>query len=265
MRKILLKVALGLSVLFLVAGQAVAADTSPALPGTLQKLVSHWHLTLVKTFDTDAPGITGYVVKGPNGKMGILYSYKDFVISGSLIDAKGENLTRKYALSEMPKPDFGQAVAKLDKLSHVITEGKAGAPQVYVFADPNCIYCHKFWSQTRKWVKEGKVQLHWILVGFLKDSSPGRAAAIMNAKNPVAALTRNETGFDVGKEEGAIKQMDSIPDDLEKAIKAHEQLMAKLQFTGTPALVYKDAQGKWQGMTGMPKADKFAKELGIGG
>jgi len=264
MRKFMLNALMGLSIVLL-AGQAMAADKSQALPDTMQKLISHWKLQLIKSFPTDAPDITGYVVKGPNGKTGILYSYKSFVISGSIINAQGENLTRKYAQSEMPKPDFSQAVAGLEKLSHVVTEGKDGAPQVYVFADPNCIYCHKFWKQSRKWVKEGKVQLHWILVGFLKSSSPGRAAAIMASKDPAAALTKNETGFDVGKEEGAIKAMDSIPDELKKAIQAHEHEMAKLEFTGTPALVYKDSNGKWHGMTGMPKADKFAKQLGISG
>lgn len=262
MRKLMLNALLGLS-LVLLAGQALAGDNKAAIPSSLQSLITHWHLDLVKSFPTDAPGITGYVVKAPNGKTGILYSYKNFVLSGSLINADGENLTRKYAEEELPKPKYSKDVAELEKLSHIVTEGKDGAPQVYVFADPNCIFCHKFWQKTRTWVKEGKIQLHWVLVGFLKSTSPGRAAAIMSSKNPADALTKNETGFDVEHEEGAIKPKKDISGDLSDALKAHEHMMAKLQFTGTPALVYKDTKGKWHGMTGVPKMDKFAKELGI--
>jgi thiol:disulfide interchange protein DsbG len=39
-----------------------------------------------------------------------------------------------------------------------IADGSIGARRVvYVFTDPNCPYCNKFWAEARPWVQAGKV------------------------------------------------------------------------------------------------------------
>ena len=243
-----------------------AADTSAdigKLPKTLQNLVQHWHLKVIKRFDTDAPEITGYLVAGPDKKTGILYTYKDFVISGSLIDGQGRNLTQEYAKAYMPKPPLDKVAAALAKDATLVSEGAKDAPEVYVFADPNCIFCHKFWKESRDWVNSGKVRLHWVMVGFLKPDSEAKAAAILAADKPVEALAKNEEKFDAGHESGGIKPLDKVPEDLAKTLKHHGELMAQGQYTGTPALLFKDTEGQWQGITGMPKLDALAPKLGI--
>ncbi|WP_097459745.1 thiol:disulfide interchange protein DsbG [Mangrovitalea sediminis] len=242
---------------------ADAANAKQDLPPTLQSLSQKWGLTILKRFDTDIPGITGFVVKGRNGRSAVLYSYKNVVMAGSIYNADGENLAKKYAEANMPKPDFADAVTQLKQDPHLITEGKSGAPEIYAFADPNCIYCHKFWQQTRDWVKAGKVQIHWVMVGFLKESSPGKAAAMMAAKDGAKAIADDEMHFNVDKEEGSIQPLKTIPDELTQALRQHEEMMARLEFNGTPSLIFKSAKGEWVGVGGLPKREDLAKQMGI--
>ncbi len=234
-----------------------------ALPGSLQHLGHKLGLTVVKSFPTDAPGVTGFVVKDSGGHFGVIYTYKDFVISGALLNADGTNLTDKYADQYIPKPDYAAVVKALAGSPGLVSEGKAGAPEVYVFADPNCYYCRKLWELTRKWVAEGKVRIHWVLVGFLKASSEGRAAAILAAKDGAKALTEDEDLFNLKHEEGGVSELKPIPPKYKRILAKHLAYMQELRFQGTPGVVYKGTDGHWEGIPGVPPMDKFAKALGI--
>lgn len=255
-------IALLASLLLGPAAMAETHDASSASPA-LTALTKKWHLTVVKKFPTREPGLTGYVVKEPSGATRLLFAMGAYVFSGTLIDADGKNATRAYAKAELPKPDYAAAAKKLLQDPHLLTEGRKGAPQLFVFADPNCIFCHQLWENTRDWVHDGKIRIHWVMVAFLKSSSPGRAAAIMAAKDGAMALAKDETDFDKAQEEGAIKPLKPIPADLEKALKRHGRMMAQLNFNGTPSLIYRDHNGKWHGESGVPKAASLAKALGF--
>ena len=79
--------------------------------------------------------------------------------------------------------------------SHWIADGREGAPRtVYVFTDPNCPYCNKLWADARPWVDAGKLQLRHVMVGILTPTSAGKAAALLGAKDPAAALDAYERG-----------------------------------------------------------------------
>ena len=246
---------------------APAAAPGPSheatLPGPLQHLGRKLGLTVVKTFQTDAPGVTGFVVKESGGHYGVIYTYKDFLISGALLNAEGKNLTDKYADQYIPKPDYAAVVKALAGSPGLVSEGKAGAPEIYVFADPNCYYCRKLWELTRKWVADGKVRIHWVLVGFLKASSAARAAAILAAKDGAKALTEDEDLFNLKHEEGGIAELKPIPEKYKRILAKHLAYMKQLRFQGTPGVVFKDVDGHWQGIPGVPPMDKFAKALGI--
>ena len=75
-----------------------------------------------------------------------------------------------------------------------IADGAAGeAPRViYMFSDPNCPFCNMFWKQARPWVEAGDVQLRHVMVGMLRPDSAGKAAALLAAKDPEAALNEHE-------------------------------------------------------------------------
>ncbi len=56
---------------------------------------------------------------------------------------------------------------------YVSRDGKDNAPKIiYMFSDPNCPYCNRFWQLARPWVDSGKVQIRHIMVGILSHDSP---------------------------------------------------------------------------------------------
>ena len=189
---------IGLVTLALLAGSsagALAADNTsstdkPAvadLPEALQQSVKSGQLEVVRSFKTDVPGLTGYVLSR-SGQHQIVYSENGYLIIGRIVSPDGENLSAAYTDKYVPKPDLAKIAQQLEATGHLVQQGPDKAPKIYVFADPNCIYCHKFSDQAAPLVKNDKLQLQWAMVGFLKDTSAGRAAAILTADDPAPLI-----------------------------------------------------------------------------
>jgi thiol:disulfide interchange protein DsbG len=123
---------------------------------------------------------------------------------------------------------------------------------VYAFTDPNCPYCHLLWRASKPYYSEG-LQVRHILVGFLKPSSPGKAAAILGADDPAAALRRHEASHATGGIEPADDPADKLTDRLAR----NRQLMGRLGIRATPGLVFRTADGKVRKLMGMPKVSKI--------
>ncbi len=179
-------------------------------------------------------------------------------IVGSMIDAKGNNLSQKSLEKLVSKPMTDRAWKQLEQ-STWIGDGKNNAPRiVYTFTDPNCPYCNKFWNDARPWVTSGKVQLRHVMVAILGPTSPGKAAAILNAGDPQAALTQHEQQHAAG---GA-KPLSQIPEKIRAQLDANQRLMQQLGSSATPTIFYKDASGKLQKMQGAPSGEMLTKILG---
>ncbi|MBU2842775.1 thioredoxin fold domain-containing protein [Acidithiobacillus thiooxidans] len=86
--------------------------------------------------------------------------------------------------------DYWQALTH----THYIQEGSKG-PIIYDFYDPNCPYCHEIYTWLQNPIHNKQIQVRFITVGFLTPSSAGKAAAILAAKDPLAALKLNENKF----------------------------------------------------------------------
>jgi thiol:disulfide interchange protein DsbG len=198
-------------------------------------------------------GLTGWVITY-NGKTLVVYttSSGNYVLNGELIDQDGNNLTTQYAQRYVPPPDLAKLVATLEQDRTLVDEGEAKAPPLYVFADPNCIYCNQFWNDIRPFVASGKVRIHWAMVSFLKQSSPGRATAILTAKDKLAAFTLDESKFDKANEEGGIPPVDPMPVEVRAALTTHSSEMFSAGGQGTPLLVFRSG-GKWYWLEGLPK------------
>lgn len=238
----------------LAADQATKKTAKPdthELPSVLQQSVKAGKLKVIKQFDTAKSGLKGYVVE-QSGQYQVVYGEDDYLFVGQLISPDGDSLTATYTDKYVPQPDLSQTVAKLKKEGHLIQQGPDNAPVLYVFADPNCIYCHRFYQAVEPLTKAGKLQVQWALVGFLKPSSMGRAAAILSAKKPLEALAENEAGFDEDKEEGGIKAIDSPDPKLKKLIEQRAKDMAEAGGRGTPTVVYKKDDKQWGMKPGMP-------------
>jgi len=239
------------------------ASASPTMDPGIKALQDKVGFTVIERFSTPAEGVTGYVVKGRDGKTGIVYGLGGYVLSGALLEGNGNDLTREYAALYITNPAYASVAEQLAQDSHLVSEGDEGAPEIYVFADPNCIFCQKFWQQTRNWVAEGKVRLHWVMVGFLKPSSAGFSAAIMNADDRAAALRMFKENVSKNGGGSGISELTPIPADLQEALDQHSQWMAELGFSGTPGLLFRDTSGQWRGQTGVPKQEALGRMLGV--
>ena len=178
-------------------------------------------------------------------------------IVGSMIDAKGNNLSQKSLEKLVSKPMTDRVWKQLEQ-STWIGDGKSNAPRiVYTFTDPNCPYCNKFWNDARPWVTSGKVQLRHVMVAILGPTSPGKAAAILAAKDPQAALTQHEQQH----ARGGVKPLSPVPGKIRTPLAANQKLMRQLGSSATPTILYKDASGNLQKMQGAPSGEMLTKIL----
>lgn len=245
----------------LLPGLVAAAD--PAIPPVLQNLQPQG-ITVVRSFP-GPDGLTGWVIK-LSGRSLVVFTTPsgNYAMNGVLVDKDGANLTQQYEQKYIQRPTPADLVALLEKDSMLVDEGQDKAPLIYVYADANCSFCNRFWTALRPYVQSGKVHVRWALVAFLKDTSAGRAAAILAAKDRGAALAQDETKFDKAKEEGGIPPLDPVPYDLRAALLLHTSQMGDLGGQGTPFILYYQADG-WHVTEGMPQdIPKFIGGLSAG-
>jgi thiol:disulfide interchange protein DsbG len=235
------------------AQTAPAATTIPVPPAVATTLttLSQGHAKILKAFKAPA-GLVGIAISTGPGHNAILYATPDgaYLFQGAIISAKGENLTQLAAQSVLPKPPTAaENFAALGKTHSYLWGQPAAKKEMWIVFDPNCIFCHKIYEDLKAHVAAGEVKVHIIQVGFLKPSSLGKAAAILAAKDPATALATDESGFDAKAEEGGI-----TPDMTDKAavaeVKANNAWMSAQGIGGTPYLLYRDANGKVQGIAG---------------
>lgn len=178
---------------------------------------------------------------------------------GALTAAAAENpsntaLRQKAAASMLA--DINQATW--------IRDGKS-AHVMYVFFDPNCPYCHKVYEMLRPHVQRGEVELRWVVVGKLMATSIGKAAAMLEAKDPTEALHRNERGF--SRETGGFGGIEEEPaprEDTLRRLNANLALLNRTGFDAVPALLFRTKDGKTDIIRGAPPAaflEKLLKDL----
>lgn len=241
------------------------AFAQPDRPAPLQALEKQG-VTIVGTFPSPG-GLTawaGYIGQQPVA----LYATPDgrHVIAGTLLDAEGQDVNHA-ALEKVVSGPMTDGVWGRLQGSRWVADGTDKAPRtVYVFTDPNCPYCNKFWSDARPWVDAGKVQLRHVIVGILTPTSPGKAAALLADRNPAATLAAYERGQvsatakalvsgrprPLGDE--GIRPLSPIPPAVQAQLDANEKTMAALGLRATPAVVWRDARGAVQMRTGVPDA-----------
>ena len=115
-----------------------------------------------------------------------------------------------------------------------------------------------FWEQARPWVKAGKVQLRHIMVGIIREDSPGKSAALLSSSDPSKALEDHEAAGKGSK----LKALDKIPADVQAKLDSNMKLMDELELSATPAIFYLDDKGQLQQQQGAPSPDKLVKILG---
>lgn len=233
------------------------ASTSTSRPAVLATIEAQG-LEIMGEFDAPS-GLHGYA--GVAGQEPLtVYTTADgqHALVGMLVDAKGKDVGAD-ALRRLVTLPLSKRQWTALQATTWIADGAADAPRVvYVFTDPNCPYCHRFWEAARPWVEAGKVQLRHILVGVIRPDSANKVATMLTAKSPIAALTRNEHTF----AKGGIEAAATVPDAVRQKLTGNETLMLQMGFQGTPGIAFLDDKGILQRRSGLPSADQLPVVLG---
>jgi thiol:disulfide interchange protein DsbG len=241
---------------------AAAAATVPAAfaPGAAAIAhLSHGDAKILASFQA-APGIDGYGIETGQGQDGIIYTTADgrYVFMGDLFQADGTNLTQNYTQKYLPAstPAPAATPAQIWQQLGAVTQFQVGNPKaakhVVMFLDPNCIYCHLTYVAMQPYLKNGSLRLSIVPVGVIKASSPARAEAMLAAADPAKALSQDEAQFDAQNEEGGLAAAANPPAKIVAEINANDNFMQTHNIDGTPYLLFHDASGAVQGVSGMP-------------
>jgi thiol:disulfide interchange protein DsbG len=130
---------------------------------------------------------------------------------------------------------------------------------VYVFFDPQCPHCAQLW-ETAKPLKS-QTKFVWIPIRLLNDTSEGQGAAILAAKDPVAAMDEHEASM--AAKTGGISAMGDLA--AQRAIvKKNTELFNRFGFASVPSIVATQAQsGAMIVHEGALPTAELAKMLGL--
>lgn len=229
------------------ARAAAEPGVSPAVVALLRKALHRYGaISVLRTEPGPAAMTAALVAVGPQ-KAIVWIVGGQAVVVGDVWDAQGHDLTHAMAIRMglLPRPLAPAAVAQAVAHSKTFVLGSKG-PEVTVFMDPNCIFCHRLYEQAVPLLAQGRLRLRVVLVGFLKPSSLGRAAAILMAPDPQRALASDEQGFNVTTEEGGIAPPSNIPARMRAAVDANTKLLAASGAVATPTLLFRNQAGDWQ-------------------
>lgn len=237
------------------AAQASAAPASAA--SVAEKALAGTGVEIGGTLEAPA-GYHGFVgsYRGQQLPVYVLPDGKHLVV-GSLYDAQGHDLTSP-AMRKVAESGLGAAQWAMLEQSTWVAEGNPQAKRVvYVFSDTKCPYCHHLWQASQPWLKRGDVQVRTILVAVISPDSLPEAASILDATDPTAAWQTHERDF--GKHAKPAANAGSAA--ARGKVQANGELMTTLGFFGTPALIYKDADGRIHALSGMPRDQQGLQEV----
>ncbi|WP_425324923.1 thiol:disulfide interchange protein DsbG [Lampropedia aestuarii] len=214
-------------------------------------------LTIMDEFEVGG-GLRGFAAASADRPMAVYITSDGHAIVGTRLNSQGETVDQAILHQLASKPLSDMQWAQLEAANSVL-DGQADAPRIlYTFTDPNCPYCHSFWEAARPWVDAGKVQIHHIMVGIIKQDSAGKAAAILSAADPSAALLEHEQNH----AKGGIAASQDIPADILQTLSDNKQLMLSMGFRGTPGIVVRGPDGILTKFSGMPQGNQLEEALG---
>ncbi|WP_163098243.1 thiol:disulfide interchange protein DsbG [Acidithiobacillus ferrianus] len=236
--------------------------------GTAQKLfdaVTHGRAKADKVFSGPG-GLTGVEVDFDGHKtVAFITADGKYLVAGPVLNAQGNDQghAAMIRLGLVPKPMRASALAKETVHADSFVLG-TGGPEITAFVDPNCIFCHKFYERAQPLIAAGKLRIRYLVVGFLKPSSEAKAAAILGAPNPAAAMAENEKGFVEATEEGGIQPDEHASAATISAVRDNTRLLSESGEIATPTLIYCDQKGAPRLIHGLPKGSlkDFAGHIG---
>lgn len=176
-------------------------------------------------------------------------------LSTCVMSAHAAQTSDKAPVSAVLQQQSLEKVLHAAKDASWIAEGN-GSRLIYIFFDPNCPYCHKLYEETRPWIGREQIQLRWIPVGVLMPSSAGKAAAILEAKNPLAAFHENESTFGTMARFGAIAESLPTPQTV-KRLAQNADLLKQTRRPGVPVMLFRERSGGLRVVDGAPSSQQL--------
>lgn len=238
-----------LTVSFAVSAMAASNASNSDKARQIVLANSQGQVTIKQEFPS-VGNLEGFVIQSKRepGREMVVYADKDgqYMIVGAVIDKDGVNLVQKDTMKYI-QPQIAKAAYDALPETQSFIEGNPKAKHVmYAVVEPNCSICHRLYEQVGPFIKSGDLAVHWIMVDFLNQTSKGKAAAIMQSKNPGEAWAYNEAHFDLATENGGAKPTTKILPETLKKLQANWKFMQKFGFPGTPVVLYKDISGQPQ-------------------
>jgi thiol:disulfide interchange protein DsbG len=259
---------------------ATLAGCHPGVPtdkvSALVTAVSHGQASVRRIFDgPPGSGLTGAGIAGGTRCCVVVWITADgkTLISGNVFDARGRDLTEIATLrlvkdlapepvpSSSPAPPSspsspgpvrlapGAFRAMADGVRFF--RGGTGKRTLWIFLDPDCIWCHRLTLDLKAHPLPADVSVNWVPVAFLKPSSVGRAETVLAGGLP--ALDKDETRFDETTEEGGVPETHAP--DLEAAVRKNTRILGSIGGKWTPTVVFRDGTGGTLRFDGYPRPE----------
>lgn len=212
-------------------------------------------------------GMVGVVIaptSGEHKEQGVVWMSPDgtTLFPGPALDASGENINPKVAQQQLgdtqaPGKTDASAVNKgalLERAASPETgsfvQGKSG-PVVTAIVDLNCSHCNTFFASAQPLINSGKLRVRYVLAGFMSATSAPKAAAVLGAKDKIAAMKKAEADFAKNGSQGPAPNFEP---KFEAIAKANTELLMATGEPATPYLFYCDKETKTLvGMSGAPQ------------
>ncbi|MBE8215590.1 MAG: thioredoxin fold domain-containing protein [Endozoicomonadaceae bacterium] len=154
--------------------------------------IADTHFSIQKTFQVKPYHLTGYVLQPKDAEQDptILYTQNKtgLIFLGAIFDITGNPLTEEHTKQHL-FPEFAKKFIHTVSKENWFLIGSPSAPhQVYFIGEPNCTICHRLYLDLKPFIEQKKLAIRWIMVSFIDKTSLNKAAAILQAKDPVVAL-----------------------------------------------------------------------------
>ena len=123
----------------------------------------------------------------------------------------------------------------------------SGKRIVYMFFDPNCPYCHNVYDNLQPIINDRPdLQFRWVPLGMLTDSSKGKAAAIIQAKDPLKAFHHSENNYGLLNIDngGGIMPAKHVTQKTETILLQNLSILQGNNLYGIPIVVFQADDGK---------------------
>jgi len=166
-----------------------------------------------------------------------------------------------------PLPKHRQiANALLEDIDQATWVAQGGGNRVlYIFFDANCPYCHQLYEKLSPLIEPQNLQLRWIPVALLAESSEPKAAAILQARDPLAAFEQNERDFGMRDDGpgGGISPAERILDKTQLDLAANLSLLQGQNIGVVPVVVLRATDGEGFMFQGVPPDETLRRILAV--